>query len=159
MLTQLAVSAPRIVERKRERMAVVQSVGDPAVDGSAAVALLYDAIAGLGLDPGTLRARWPNASDHEKDEWIAHWAMPVPDGTPELGGSIRLEDWYGQLVAEILHVGPFNEQEVEAVRRLQRFIGDCGYEIAGPAEEEYVRPQGAEPQRTIIRYEIRESYS
>jgi hypothetical protein len=155
MLTTTVIKAPRIVERPRQRMAVIDTVGDPTVVGEPALGSLFGAIAAFGLVSDGLRARWPNAHDHEREEWVAHWALPVPDDVPELGEAIRLETWYGGLVAEILHEGPFDEQEVHAVRRLHRFIADCGYEIVGPAEEEYVTRPGDESKRTIIRYEVR----
>ncbi len=81
-------------------------------------------------------------------------AVEVFDHTPELGCGITLETWYGHLVAEIVYEGPFGEAQVEEVKRLHRFISDCGYEIAGDAEEEYLTRPGEEPQRTIVRYEI-----
>ena len=154
MLTQHVVAAPRIVDRPRTRMAVIETVGDPGEVGSPAVGALYGAIAQLGLESGNLRARWPNASDHPRGEWIARWALPVPEHTPELGPGIRLETWYENLVAEIVHDGPFDEAFVQDIKRLQKFIFDCGYEIAGETEEEYLTPPSDEPQRTIVRYEI-----
>jgi hypothetical protein len=157
MIVQHTMRAPRIVDRPRERMAVVETVGDPDQVGPRAVGSLYGAIAQLGLRSGPLRARWPNASDHPKEEWVARWALPVPDHTPDLGDGIKLETWYGHLVAEVVHEGPFNDAEVQEIRRLHRFIGDCGYEIAGDAEEEYLTQPGGEPQRTVVRYEIRQS--
>jgi effector-binding domain-containing protein len=158
MLTQHTITAPRIVDRPPERMAVVETVGDPDEVATRAVGSLYGAIAQLGLKSGPLRARWPNASDHPKEEWVARWALPVPAHTPELGGGISLETWYGHPVAEILHKGPFGEAEVQEVKRLQRFIFDCGYEVAGDAEEEYLTRPDEEPQRTIVRYEIRQTH-
>ena len=158
MLTKHTIAAPRIVDRPRERMAVVETVGDPDVVGSRAVGSLYGAITQLGLKSGSLRARWPNASESPREEWVARWALPVPDHTPELGCGITLETWYGHLVAEILYEGPFGEAQVQEIKRLHRFIFDCGYEIAGDAEEEYLTRPGEEPQRTIVRYEIRQAH-
>lgn len=158
MLAQHTIAAPRIVERPRERMAVVEIVGDPDEVGARAVGSLYGAIAQLGLESGPLRARWPNASDHPREEWVTRWALPVPDHAPELGSRISLETWYGHPVAEIVHEGLFGDAEVQEIKRLRRFIDDCGYEIAGDAEEEYLTRPGEEPQRTIIRYEIRQSH-
>lgn len=160
MLEQHVLAAPRIVDRPPQRMAVLETVGDPDEVGARAVGALYGALYGaiaqLDLKSGALRARWPNASDHPKSEWIARWALPVPDHTPELGGGIVLETWYGRPTAEIVHEGPFGDDEVAVVKRLHRFIDDCGYEIAGPAEEEYLTQPGDEPQRTAIRFEIRQ---
>jgi hypothetical protein len=148
------IKAPRIVDLPQQRMAVVETVGDPALVGEPALGSLYDAIAACGLTSGSLRARWPNAHDHERAEWRALWALPVPDDAPEPGGTVRLETWYGGLVAEILHEGVFGEDGVQAVKRLRRFIADCGYEIVGPAEEEYVTAPGDASTRMIIRYEV-----
>jgi hypothetical protein len=148
------IKAPRIVDQPKQRMAVVETVGDPALVGEPALDSLYGAIAACGSTPGSLRARWPNARDHERTEWRALWALPVSEDASEPGGPVRLETWYGGLVAEILHEGPFDEDGVQAVKRLRRFIVDCGYEIAGPAEEEYVTAPGDASTRTIIRYEV-----
>jgi hypothetical protein len=156
MLEQHVLAAPRIVDLPPQRMAVLETVGDPDEVGGRAVGALYGAIAQLGLRSGALRARWPNAFAHPKSQWIARWALPVPDHTPELGAGIVLETWYGRPAAEIVHEGPFDDDEVAAVKRLHRFIDDCGYEIAGPAEEEYLTQPGDEPQRTAIRFEIRQ---
>jgi hypothetical protein len=137
-------------------MAVLETVGDPDEVGARAVGALCGAVAHLGLKPGPLRARWPNAVDHPKSEWVARWALPVPEHTPALGGGIVLETWYGGPTAEVTHQGSFGDEEVQAVKRLHHFIRDCGYEVAGPAEEEYLTQPGDEPQRTIIRFEIRQ---
>jgi effector-binding domain-containing protein len=80
----------------------------------------------------------------------------VPDHTPDLESGIVLETWYGGLTAEIVHEGPFGDEEIATVNRLHRFIFDCGYEIDGPPEEEYLTQPGDEPQRTAIRFEIRQ---
>jgi hypothetical protein len=156
MSKQRTQAAPRIVERPTERMAVLESVGDPAVVGSRAAGALYGAIAQLGLSSGALRSRWPNAPTSPREQWVARWALPVPDHTPELGGGIVLETWYGRPAAEVLYERAAGNGEREAVKRLHRFIADCGYEVAGPAEEEYLTTPGEEPARTIIRYEIRQ---
>ena len=155
MSQQVVTAAPRIVDRPPQRMAVIETVGDPDEVGGRAVGALYGAVAQLGLKSGALCARWPNAASAPRDEWVARWALPVPDHTPELGGGIVLETWYGRLTAEIVHVGPFDDAEAETVKRLQRFIHDCGYEVAGPPEEEYLTQPGIEPRRTAIRFEIR----
>ncbi len=159
MLEQHVLTAPRIVDRPPQRMAVLETVGDPDTVGARAIGALYGAIAQLGLKSGTLRARWPNAADGPKGEWVARWALPVPDHSPELGGGIALETWYGRPTAEIVHEGPFGDHGLETVKRLHRFIEDCGYEIASPAEEEYLTQPGDEPKRTIIRFEIRQLHA
>ena len=156
MLKQHVPAAPRIVERPPQRMAVVETVGDPDEVGARAVGALYGAIAQLGLKSGPLCARWPNASTATRSQWIARWALPVPDHTPELGNGIVLETWYGRPTAEIVHVGSFGDDEIATVKRLHRFIRDCGYQIDGPPEEEYLTQPGVEPKRTAIRFQIRQ---
>jgi hypothetical protein len=157
MIEQNLIAAPRVIDLPPERMAVYETVGDPAVVGRHAAAALYGAVARLGLRSGALRARWPNAHLAPKDEWIGLWALPVPDHTPDLGGAVVLQTWYGHPVAQLLHVGPFSTER-ETIERLHEFVADCGYEIAGPHEEEYLSAPGEEPQRTIIRYEIHQAH-
>lgn len=156
MLKQHVLAAPRVVERPPQRMAVIETVGDPDGVGGRGVGALYGAIAQLGLESGPLCARWPNASSAPKSEWVGRWALPVPDHTPDLGDGIVLETWYGRLTAEIVHEGAFGDAEIATVKRLHRFIHDCGYEIDGPPEEEYLTQPGDEPRRTAIRFEIRQ---
>ena len=156
MLKQQVTAAPRIVDRPTQRMAVIETVGDPDTVGAPAVAALYDAVARLGLEEAPLCARWPNAATAPREEWIARWALPVPDHTPELSADIVLETWYGGPTAEIVHRGPFGDDEVATVKRLHRFIFDCGYAIDGPPEEEYLTQPGDETRRTAIRFEIRQ---
>lgn len=156
MLKQHVMAAPRIVDRPPQRMAVIETVGDPDDVAARAVGALYGAIAQLGLKSGPLCARWPNASKAPKGEWVARWALPVPDHTPELGSGIVLETWYGGLTAEAVHEGPFGDEEIATVKRLHNFIHDCGYEIVGPPEEEYLTQPGDDSQRRAIRFEIRQ---
>lgn len=158
MLTHKVQPAPRIVERPPERMAVLETVGDPALVGSRAAGALYGAVAQLGLRSGALRAQWPNAPTVPREEWVVRWALPVPDHTPELGGGIQLETWYGRPYAEALHEGDSGKAMLATIKRLQTFVKDCGYEIEGPAEEEYITVPGEDPQRTIVRYPIHQKH-
>jgi hypothetical protein len=155
MLAQQTSPAPRVVDRPQERMAVVEAVGDADVVRARAVGSLYGAITQLGLRSGRLRARRPNASNRPRDEWIVRWALPVPDDAPDLGCGIAIETWYGGRVAEIEHQGSSDALRTRALKRLHRLIRDCGYEPAGPLEEEYLTQPAQEPQRTVLRYELR----
>jgi effector-binding domain-containing protein len=97
--------------------------------------------------------------------------MPVPDsvatvppGKAEDGLEVALTTWdYGD-VAEILHVGPYSEEDA-TIGRLKAFIADQGYEIAGLHEEEYLRGPGmlfaGDPRSylTFIRYPVRRKAS
>jgi hypothetical protein len=155
MLAQQTSPAPCVVDRRQERMAVVETVGDSDVVRARAVGSLYGAIAQLGLRSGCLRARRPTASDRPRDESIVRWALPVPDDAPDLGHGIAVETWYGGRVAEIELEGSSDAQRANALKRLHRVIRDCGYEPAGPLEEEYLTQAAQEPQRTVLRYEVR----
>ena len=136
-------------------MAVIETVGDPDEVGSPAGRVLHRRDHSVRLQSGHLCARWPNASDHPREEWIARWALPVPEHTPELAQRPSSRRGTPNSVAEIVHDGPFDESGVEDVRRLQRFIFDCGMYIAGDTEEEYfTRPSAGVLQWTIVRYEI-----
>ena len=132
MLKQHVLAAPRVVERPPQRMAVIETVGDPDEVGARGVGALYGAIAQLGLNRVRCARAGRTRRPRRRSEWVARWALPVPDHTPELGGGIVLETWYGRLTAEIVHEGAFGDAEIATVKRLHRFIHDCGYEIDGP---------------------------
>jgi len=159
---------PVIIELPARLMATVTSVGDPNVVGGSVMPALYGAVyplkfalkkQGIEFKVEALRARWPDAHLLPKDQWTAHWAIPVPEGTTELiqkvpGVTVALQTWQYGTVAQILHLGPYTE-EGPTVMRLHQFITDSGYEIAGPHEEEYVTRPDAKAQKTIVRYQVR----
>ena len=66
---------------------------------------------------------------------------------------------YGQ-VAEILHVGPYSEEE-PTIRKLLDFIKNSGYATTGEHEEEYLKGPGTfsmgNPAKylTIVRYRLK----
>lgn len=140
--------APHLNELPPQRVAVMESRGDPAKVAPELVPRLYAAVRA----PAPLRARWPNAHLAPKDEWIGLWALPVADDVTEVAGA-QIEEWeYGQ-VAEIVHEGPY-ETEQESIAKLQAFVAEQGLELVGPHEEEYLTPPGVDPQRTLIRYRV-----
>ena len=159
---RLRVDAPRIVERAARRVAVVRTTGAPAEAARRAIPALYRAVYGLkmarkhaGADftVGALRARWPYADAAPPEQWVGEWALTVPEDVPQLPGT-ELETWQYGLTAEILHVGPFST-EGETLAKLHAFLGEHGYEVAGPHEEEYLTRPDARVQRTVIRYPVR----
>ena len=159
---------PRITELRAQKMAVVRTVGDPQEVSGPAVEALYGAVyrlrsraseGGRDFSMGNLRARWPNANVAPRNEWIAFWALPIPNSAIHLPSEdlpipVKMEVWVYGMVAEILHIGPYAEAE-EAILRLHEHVAEHGYEIAGPHEEEYLTPPDATPLKTIIRYPIR----
>ena len=144
------------------KMAVVTSKGDPNVVGEQVFKPLYGSVYTLKFDlkkqgkeafkVEPLRARWPDAHLLPKDEWTAHWALPIPDDTEVLpqkvpDAQVRIETWHYGTVAQVLHIGPYSE-EGPTVTLLHRFIEESGYEIAGPHEEEYLTRPDAKVQKT-----------
>jgi hypothetical protein len=121
------------------------------------------------LTPPAPRARWPVSLDTPKSEWLGLYALPVPETTTELpqyeaqaGLNVSLTTWeYGE-VAEILHIGPY-DQEQPTVKRLMDFINEQGYAIIGDHEEEYLKGptmfSRGDPEKytTIIRYRVKKS--
>jgi hypothetical protein len=160
---------PEIVEMEPQKMAVVVSKGDPNVVGESVFKPLYGSVYTLKFDlkkqglesfkVSGLRARWPDAHLLPKDQWTAHWGIPVPDGTEVLPqkqpeAEVKLETWDYGTVAQILHIGPYSE-EGPTIELLHRFITEQGYEIAGIHEEEYLTSPKAKVQKTIIRYPVK----
>ncbi len=162
---------PRISQKPKQKMIVVELKGDPNEVGGKAFKKLFKTYWGLkkkvkGLENAAPLARWPSALDTPKDKWIGIYGLPVPDEVEELpesdgeGPEVRLEHWeYGE-TAEILHVGPYSG-ETPTIEKLHAFIEERGYEIAGPHEEEYIKGPGMffngnpDKYKTIIRYPVK----
>lgn len=142
---------PRITNLPDRKMLVVTAKGDPNITGSAAFKLLFQTyfkVPGVPKSPRQApRARW-TGDMNEKSTWTGYYALPVPDGTAQLpdietppGLSVELATWnYGE-VAEILHIGPYQE-ETANIERLHAFIEKQGYRITGEHEEEYLKGPG-----------------
>ncbi len=153
----------------------VEAKGEPGVVAGQAFGLLFKTYFQLkGVPKGPKqpapRARWPVPLDTPKREWVGRYAMPVPgtvDSLPsqEPGASglhVTITTWpYGD-VAEVLHVGPYDREE-PTIAKLTQFIKDCGYEIVGEHEEEYIKGPGmfskGNPEKylTIIRYRVKKT--
>lgn len=159
---------PEIIELPARKMAVVTSKGDPNVVGEAIFKPLYGAVYTLkfdlkkrGIEPfkvEALRARWPDAHLVPKDQWTAHWALPIPDDTESLTQKIpevevNIATWEYGTVAQVLHLGPYSE-EGPTVAALHKFIEDSGYTLIGEHEEEYLTSPKAKVQKTIVRYRV-----
>jgi hypothetical protein len=154
---------PRITTKPNQKMLVVESRGDPAEAAGPAFSKLFGSffkIPGVRMAPP--RARWLNPPTDPREDWVGLYALPLPESVSELPAGmegVRIETWeYGD-VAEILHIGPYSEEE-PTIERLHQFISTQGYEIAGPHEEEYLRAAGMgnippEEYQTIIRYQLR----
>jgi hypothetical protein len=160
---------PVILEMPSQTMAVVQGKGSPdkvfarifpALFGS--VYTLKFSLKKKGLESFKVscpRARFPDAHLYSKGEWLITAGIPIPDNTKSLpqkepGTEVKIETWEYGTVAQILHLGPY-DQETETIERLHQFIKANGYEIAGPHEEEYQSKPDAKVIKTLIRYPVK----
>lgn len=170
------LAEPRIVERADERVLEVRAVGDPNEIGNAAFGLLFQLYfssgAATGFAPPVARARWQEGLDEiPRSEWIGRYALPIPETveslpehTPPDGVTASITTWEYGTIAEILHVGRY-DQEQPTIERLKTFVGAEGYETIGGHEEEYVvgstmaGPGDPDEYRTILRYRVRNADS
>ncbi len=149
-------------------MAVVQGKGTPAKVFMELMPALYGSAYTLKFDRkkkglsdfkvSGLRARYPDAHLVPKEEWTHIVALPVPEDTASLPQKVpnievKMETWEYGTVAQILHLGPY-DQEGPTIERLYQFIEANGYEIAGAHEEEYLTTPDAKVPKTIIRYVV-----
>jgi effector-binding domain-containing protein len=165
--------SPEILGMDPQKVLQVRAKGNPNDVGRKAFGLLMKTYFGLkGVPKGgpslkPPRARWPVGAGIPMEEWVGLYAMPVPDGVTELSGgesdgdlTVELVTWeYGE-VAQILHVGRYDE-EIDDTETLLGFIRSQGYEVTGLHEEEYLKGPGflfaGNPDNylTIIRYPVR----
>jgi len=159
---------PEIVELPARKVATITSKGDPNVVGEQVFKPLYGAVYTLKFDlkkrglesfkVEAVRARWPDAHLLPKDQWTAHWALPIPDDTEALPQKspdveVAIATWEYGTVAQVLHLGPYSE-EGPTVAALLKFIEDSGYRMIGEHEEEYLTSPKAKVIKTIIRYRV-----
>jgi len=160
---------PQILEMPPQRMAVVYGKGSPEKVFTEVLPALFGSAYTLKFDlkkkglptfkVSAPRARYPDAHLVPMDEWTIVTGLPVPEDTTSLpqkvaGTEVKLESWQYGTVAQVLHFGPY-DQEQPTVERLQKFVNDSGYEIAGVHEEEYLTKPDAKVIKTIIRYAVR----
>jgi len=160
---------PQILEMPAQKMAVVSAKGAPDKVFPELMPALYGSVYTLKFDlkkkglptfkVSGLRARYPDAHLVPMEEWTHIIGLPVPEDTTSLpqkvaGIEVKLETWDYGTVAQILHLGAYN-QEQPTIERLQKFIEENGYEIAGIHEEEYLTSPDAKVIKTIIRYPVK----
>ena len=160
---------PQILEMPSQKMAVVYAQGAPDKVFPEVMPALYGSVFTLKFDlkkkglptfkVSGLRARYPDAHLVPKDKWAHIIGLPVPEDTTSLpqkeaGTEVKIETWEYGTIAQILHLGAY-DQEYATVERLHQFIEDSGYEIAGHHEEEYLTRPDAKVVKTIIRYSVK----
>ncbi len=162
---------PQISTRTAEKMLVVEATGDPRTEGARAFGLLFQLYYQIpetpkGPQQAAPRARWPNDFSQPRSEWTGLYALPVPESVsvlpehtapPGLHATLSMWD-YGE-VAEILHIGPY-DQEVPTLQRLRDHAQARGYLLVEEHEEEYIRgptmagPGDPDQYITILRYRV-----
>jgi hypothetical protein len=160
---------PMIIEMPPQKMAVVQGKGTPDKVFPEIMPALYGSAYTLKFDlkkkglptfkVSGLRGRYPDAHLVPKEEWTIIMGLPVPNDTTSLPQKVpalevKLETWDYGTVAQILHIGPY-DQETPTIERLLQFIEENGYQIAGPHEEEYLTRPDAKVVKTLIRYVVK----
>jgi len=164
-----AKTEPHILDMPPQRMAVVEGRGAPDEAFPALMPALYGAVYTLKFDlkkkglnsfkVSGLRGRYPDPLDMPKEKWCYKIALPIPSDTERLpqkapNVKVNIEDWDYGTMAEILHIGPYDQEE-PTVEKLMQFIKDSGYEISGVHEEEYLTAADAKVVKTLIRYSVR----
>ena len=160
---------PQILEMPARKMAVVHGKGAPEKMFSELMPALYGSVYTLKFDlkkkglatfkVSGLRARYPDAHLVPMEEWTHIIGLPIPEDTASLpqkvvDTEVRVETWQYGTVAQILHLGPYDQEEA-SVTRLHQFVAENGYEIAGMHEEEYLTTPDAKVIKTIIRYPVK----
>lgn len=160
---------PQIVEMPSQKMAVVRGKGAPDKVFPELMPALYGSVYTLKFSlkkdgkptfkVSGLRARYPDVITVPKDQWTHIIGLPVPEETTVLpkkvpNVEIKLETWEYGTVAQILHLGAY-DQETPTIERLLKFIAENGYVIAGMHEEEYLTRPDTRAQKTIIRYLVK----
>jgi len=169
MTPKTSKKEPQILEMSPQKMAVVYGKGTPDKVFSELMPALYGSVYTLKFDlkkkglptfkVSGLRARYPDAHLLPMEQWTHIIGLPIPEDTTSLpqkvpGVEVKLETWKYGTVAQILHLGAY-DQEGPTVERLHKFIKDNGYEIAGVHEEEYLTTPDAKVPKTIIRYAVK----
>ena len=160
---------PQILEMPPQKMAVVYGKGAPDKVFSDVLPALFGSVYTLKFDlkkkglptfkVSAPRARYPDAHLMPMENWTIITGIPIPGDTASLpqkvpGIEVKLETWQYGTIAQILHLGAY-DQEQPTIERLHQFIADSGYQIAGVHEEEYLTNPDAKVIKTIIRYPIK----
>ena len=160
---------PQILEMPAQKMAVVYGKGAPDKVFSKLIPALYGTVYTLkfdlkkrGLDTfkiSGLRARYPDVHLVSMEEWTHIIGLPIPMDTASLPKKVtetevKVETWQYGAVVQILHLGPYSQEET-SVRRLHQFIAENSYKITGMHEEEYLTTPNAKVIKTIIRYPVK----
>ena len=164
-----AKTDPEILEMPPQKMAVFHAKGAPDKVFPRFLPALFGSVYTLKFDlkkkglptfkVSAPRARYPDAHLFPMEEWTIVIGVPIPEETTSLpqkvpSTEVEIETWEYGTVGQILRLGPY-DQELASVERLQQFIEDSGYQIAGVHEEEYLTRPDAKVLKTLIRYTLK----
>ena len=125
---------PEILEMPAQKMAVVRGKGTPDKVFAELMPALYGSVYTLKFDRkkkglstfkvSGLRARYPDAHIVPMQEWTHIIGLPVPDDTISLpqkiaGIKVKLETWDYGTVAQILHLGSYDQAQ-PTIERLHK---------------------------------------
>lgn len=158
MTTNRSETEPEIIEMPPRKMAVIHAKGTPGDVFPKAIPALYNSAYAPSIDftVGAIRSRCPDPPDMPPEQMSFDVGLPVREDTAALPPgepAIVLETWQYGTVAQILHLGGYDQEE-ESVARLMAFVAESGYRVSGVHEEEYLTPPDAQPPKTIIRYQV-----
>lgn len=163
---------PAIKNLPRQKMILAGARGTPGKISGDCIGSLFNMFFSMNYKGKVMaapRARWPILPETTENEWVGIFGLPVPEEVTTLPVlkkkntvEVKIGYWeYGE-TAEITHVGGYDKEQ-PSVDRLQKFIKDSGYEIAGPHEEVYIKGPGmfgkGDPSKyvTLIRYQVKKA--
>jgi hypothetical protein len=162
------LESPEITTLSSEFMMTLTLTGNPddiAGEGINALFSAWSQAGGQWNSDIAPRARWGAVDefDGKTDTLTGTFGLPMPAGVTELPAGlderIQLETWEYGTVAQILHVGSYDDEQ-PTVDRLRDYITGQGYVISGEHEEVYLKGPnmfgfGNEKNfLTIIRYPV-----
>jgi len=162
---------PSISHYPCQNMLVYEIEGDPDKTAEFAISKLYKSFYKIkhkySLKTNPPRARWITPYEMPKEKWIGKYALELNKNIDSLPVFFKdefpfltLEEWCGEVFAEILHTGKYNQIN-NTVKSLEKFISQSGYIINGYHEEIYIKGPGfffkGNPQKyiTLIRYPVK----
>ncbi|HMV42961.1 MAG TPA: GyrI-like domain-containing protein [Leptospiraceae bacterium] len=161
---------PKISTKSSIKVLTITLTGDPSQTSGEAFGKLYKLKYKLkndSLKEAWPRARWPKPFETPRNEYVGIFALPVsnevdsiPENIENPEPKVQLETWNYGSVAEILHIGSY-QNENPTVEKLKKFISENDYEIIGFHEEEYLKGPGMffkgnpDEYQTIIRYPVK----
>lgn len=163
----LPPTTPRLIDVPDRRVLMIDGTGSPdSAEFGAAVRRLYTA---AGTSTAPLEGLWTEQGKEgfelssDKDTWSWTLLLPMPERTTEdadvhrLPERVRVETFSEGRAAEVLHVGPYEDEEPTIAALLRFITQDNGMAIRGTHHEIYLddpRTCPGDQLRTIIRQPV-----